>query len=68
VNLNKSTPRQQLNINQCHNQGCSANKKVWERIQKRVILKQLPNHLKAIRKKGVRTPFPRVPTPLHPWS
>ena len=42
-------------------------RKVWEGIQKIAILKQLPSHFKAIREKGVGTPFPRVPNPLHPW-
>jgi len=42
-------------------------KKVWERIQKIAILKQLPTHFKAKREKGVGTPFPRVPAPLHPY-
>jgi len=31
------------------------------------ILKQLWAHFKAKREKGVGTPFPRVPDPLHPW-
>jgi len=43
-------------------QGCSANKKVWELIQKITILKQLPTHFKAKRKKcGNVVP---TPTPL----
>jgi len=29
-------------------------------------LKQIKTHFKAKREKGVRTPFPRVPTPPHP--
>jgi len=41
-------------------------KKVWERIQKIAILKQLQTHFKAKREKGVGTPFPRVPAQLHP--
>jgi len=41
-------------------------KKVWERIQEIPILKQIPTHFKAKREKGVGTPFPLVPTPLHP--
>jgi len=40
---------------------------VWERIQKIAILKQLQTHFEAKREKGVGTPFPRVPAPLHPW-
>jgi len=40
-------------------------KKVWERIQKIATLKQLQTQYKAKREKGVGTPFPRVPTPLH---
>ena len=40
--------------------------KVWERVQKIAILKQLRTHFKAKREKGVGTPFPRVPAPLHP--
>jgi len=47
-------------------QGCSADKKVWERIQKFAILKQVPAHFKAKHEKGVATPFPRVPVQLHP--
>jgi len=39
------------------NQGCSANKKVWERTQKN-ILKQLQTHFKAKCEKGMGTPFP----------
>jgi len=42
-------------------------KNVWERTLKIVILKQLQTHFKAKREKGVGTPFPRVPTPRHPW-
>jgi len=30
-------------------------------------LKQLQTHFKAQHEKGVGTPFPRVPAPLHPW-
>jgi len=41
--------------------------KVWERIQKIAILKQLPTHFKANRAKCVGTPFPRVPALLRPW-
>jgi len=41
-------------------------KKLWERIQKIAILKQLQTHFKAKREKGVGTPFPHVPAPLHP--
>jgi len=36
------------------------------RIQNTAILKQLPIHFKGKREKGVGTPFPRVPAPLHP--
>jgi len=36
-------------------QGCSANKKVWERIQKIAILKQLQTHFNTKREKGVGT-------------
>jgi len=43
-------------------------KKVWESIQKIAILKQLQTHFKAKREKGVGTPFPRVPAPLHPCN
>jgi len=43
-------------------------KKVWKRIQKMAILIQPKTHFKAKREKGVETPFPRVPAPLHPWS
>jgi len=43
-------------------------KKVWERIQKIDILKQLQTHFNAQREKGVGTPFPRVPAPLHPCA
>ena len=32
------------------------------------ILKQLESHFKAKHEKGVGTPFPRVPAPLHPCS
>jgi len=32
------------------------------------ILKQLQTHFKAKHEKGVGTPFPRVPVPLHPCS
>jgi len=39
---------------------------VWERIQKIAILTQLSTHLKARHDEGVGTPFPRVPTQLHP--
>ena len=46
-------------------QGCSVNKKVWERIQKIAILKQLQTHFKT-KREGVETLFPRVPVPLHP--
>jgi len=42
-------------------------KKLWERIQKIAILKELQTHFKAKREKGVGTPFPRVPAPLQPW-
>jgi len=42
-------------------------KKVWERIQKIAVLKQLPTHFEARREKGVGMPFPRVPATLHPW-
>jgi len=38
-------------------------KKVWERIQKIAILKQLPNHFKAKCEKGVGTLFPLHYTP-----
>jgi len=41
-------------------------KKVWERIKRIAILKQLPTHFKEKREKGAGTPFPRVPAPLHP--
>jgi len=54
----------QLEVGPC--QGCSANKKVWERIQKIASLKQLQIHFKTKREKGVGTPFPRVPAPQHP--
>jgi len=33
-------------------------KKVWERIQKIAIVKQLQSHFKAKRGKGLETPFP----------
>jgi len=42
---------------------------VSERTQKKLaILKQLQTNLKAKHEKGVGTPFPRIPAPLHPWS
>jgi len=41
-------------------------KKVWQRIQKISLLKQLPTHFKAKREKGVGTPFSRIPAPLPP--
>jgi len=41
-------------------------KKVWERTQKLTISKELQTHFEAKHEKGVGTPFPRVPTPLHP--
>jgi len=41
-------------------------KELWERTQKTAILKQLKTRFKAKREKGVTTPFPRVPAPLHP--
>jgi len=47
-------------------QGCRAKKKVWERSQKLALLKQLQTHFKAKHGKGVGTPLPRVPAPLHP--
>jgi len=31
-------------------------------------LKQLRTNLKPKHEKGVGTPFPHVPVPLHPWS
>jgi len=34
--------------------------------KKIAILKQLQTHFKAKLQKGVGTPFPRVPAPLHP--
>jgi len=40
-------------------------KKVWECIQKMAILTQLQIHFKAKHEKGLGTPFPRVPAPLH---
>jgi len=40
--------------------------KVWERIQKVAISKQLSTLFKAKREKSVETPFPRVPASLHP--
>jgi len=43
-------------------------KNMWERFQKLAILKQLQRHFEAKREKGVGTPFPRVPAPLHPWT
>jgi len=42
-------------------------KKVWERIQKIAVSKQLQSHFKAKREKGVGIPFPHVPAPLHSW-
>jgi len=47
-------------------QGCSVNKKVWERIQKIAILKQLQTHFETKREKGVGTPFPCVPAHYTP--
>jgi len=41
---------------------------MWERIQKTSHLKQLPTHFEAKREKGMGTPFPRVPAPLHPCT
>jgi len=41
-------------------------KEVWERTQKLAIFMQIPTHFKAKHEKGVGTPFPRVPAPLHP--
>jgi len=35
--------------------------------RKLAILKQVQTRFKAKRKKGVATPFPRVPAPLHLW-
>jgi len=35
--------------------------------RKLAILKQLQIKFKAKHGKGVGTPFPRVPAPLHPW-
>jgi len=43
-------------------------KTVCERTPKIAILKHLQTHFKAKREKGVGTPFPRVPAPLHPCS
>jgi len=43
-------------------------KKVWERIQKITIVKQLPNLFEAKRKKGVGTPFPSRFRPITPLS
>jgi len=40
-------------------------KKVWEGIHKHRHFKTAPTFFKAKREKGVRTPFPRVPVPLH---
>jgi len=43
-------------------------KKVWERIQKIAILKQLPTHFKAKHEKDMRKPLPRLPPhyiPVH---
>jgi len=51
--------------NNVYGQGCSANKKMWERTQKLDMLKQLQTHSIAIHQKRVGTPFPRVPTLLH---
>jgi len=39
---------------------------VWNAPKKLAILKQLQIHFKAKHEKGVGTPFPRVPAPLHP--
>jgi len=36
--------------------------------KKLAVSKQLQTHFKAKYEKGVRTPFPRVPAPLHPWQ
>jgi len=47
-------------------QGCSANKRVVGTHAKTSHLKQLQTHFKAKFEKGVGTPFPRIPTPLHP--
>jgi len=41
-------------------------KKMWERIQKIAILRQLPTHFKAKREKGVGMLLPHFPAPLHP--
>jgi len=50
----------------CRKQRCSANKKgVGTHLKKLAILKQLGTNLKAKYEKGVGTPFPRVPAPLH---
>jgi len=40
---------------------------MWERTKKLAILKQLQIYFKAKYEKGIGTPFPRVPAPLHPW-
>jgi len=54
-------------VTHCHKQGCSVNKKgVGTHQKKLAILKQLLTNLKPKREKGVGTPFPRVPAPLHP--
>jgi len=47
-------------------QGFSANKKGVGTHPNIAILKQLQSHFKGKREKGVGTPFPRVPIPLHP--
>jgi len=47
-------------------QRCGANKKDVGTHPKKAILKQLQTHFEAKREKGVGTPFPRVPAPLHP--
>jgi len=48
--------------------GSSANKKMWKRAPKKLaILKLLQIYFKAKHEKGVATPFPRVPAPLHLW-
>ena len=44
-------------------QGCSANKKLWELIQKIAISKQFPTHFEEKREKGSGTPFPPHYTP-----
>jgi len=41
-------------------------KTVRERSQKLAILKQLQTHFRAKHEKGMGTPLPRVPAPLHP--